>query len=415
MILTFSPAYGDTINIPLSKVHAPLSESELAQNRKNEISLKADYFYNKPPRWDNYVSNVYSGRKDSKVFLTGSLLRAMAIAKQHNLSGKIVKYNTINNSIRIGYELTQASSQLIIPMFADVSSFPVVTELGTSINESVILPHIEKNVETFDIDKLKTGFLFEITEKTKNKVEGSVSTVEQFALIEFKIRKPYDMNSLSQAIAEKNLAQSNLIYVRISVTNYAMLVPFLEKMRNMGYSEANSETDFILDNKGLRTIAYISGAKSKPYKVAAKDKIRGFSFINDALDYDERRDLNPMTRRYGVKVGDSNRFFLSATLKYESEKNYYWYDEMRFGIDMRLELFNEICDAFKQQGTPLKTVVSYSMIKDSGMFVFDIESHQKAIINTESDEDGFVTEQITDDEEKDISQLIDECVELFDI
>lgn len=420
MILTLSPAYGDTVSFALSKVHAPLSESELAQNRKNEISLKAEYFYNKPPRWDNYVSNVYSGRKDSRVFLTGSLLRAMAIAKQNKLSGKIVKYNTINNSIRIGYELTKASSELIMPMFNDVASFPVVTELGSNINQSVILPYIQKTIGDFDRDAFSTGFLFELTEKTKTKVEGSVSTAEQFALIEFRPnmakRNEAVMYSqeLSQAMENKNIGDANLMFVRISVTNFGMLIPFLEKLRNMGYEESNSEIDFGATTKGLRTVAYISERGNKPFKVAAKDKVRGFSFINNALSWDEERALKQSYRRnYNVTVSDANRFFLTSSLKYESDNNDYWYDEMKFGIDMKLDLFNEICDAFKQQGTPLKTVVSYSMIKDSGQFMFDIESHQKALINTESDEGGFVEEQITDEEEKDISQLIDECVELF--
>jgi hypothetical protein len=420
MVLTFSPAYGDTLNLALSKIHAPLTESELAQNRKNEVSLKSEYFYNKPPKWDNYVANVYSGRKDTRVFLTGSLLRAMAIAKENKLSGKIVKYNTINNSIRIGYELTKASSQLIMPRFNDVGTFPVVTELSSSINENVIMPHIQNTVTSLAVDEYCTGYLFELTEKTKTKIEGSVSTAEQFALIEFRPNlalraNAYDFKEkLTDAIKNNTLNNTDLMYVRISVTTFGMLLPFLEKLRNMGYAETSYASDFYNEPKTLRTVAYLTEKGDKPYTVPKKEKVYGFSFINNSMSWQDERALKQFYRRgYNVSINDTNRFFLTSSLTAETFNNVYWYDSMRFAIDMKLDLFNELCDALKQQGTPLKTVVSYAMIKDSGMFTFDIESHQKGLINTESDEGGFVEEQITDDEEKDISQLIDECVELF--
>jgi len=420
MLLTFSPAFGDTVKIPISKVDSPMSDSELAQNRKNEISLVPSYFYNKPPKWDNYVTNVYSGRKDSRVFLTGSLLRAMAIAQENKLTGKIVKYNTINNAIRIGYELTQASSQLIMPRFNDVGSFPVVSELASNINQSVILPYIQKTITSLTSDSFATGFLFELTEKTKTKIEGSVSTAEQFALIEFHPNLEYKKDireyevQLNDAINGDYLNNTKLLFVRLSVTNFGMLIPFLEKIRNMGYRETSDVVSFNNDPKALRTVAYISDRGNKAYKVAVKERISGFSFINNSVGWEEERALrHSYSRGYSVNVDETNRFFLSSTLVYDSNNSYSWYESMRFAIDMKLDLFNELCDAFKQQGTPLKTILPYSMIKDSGMFTFDIESHQKALINSESDEGGFVEEQITDEEEKDISQLIDECVELF--
>jgi hypothetical protein len=62
---------------------------------------------------------------------------------------------------------------------------------------------------------------------------------------------------------------------------------------------------------------------------------------------------------------------------------------------------------------PIKTVVSYKMLKDSGTFDFDVESFQRATIITDINDEGNIEKTMSDEVEETIDGLIDNLVELF--
>ena len=70
-------------------------------------------------------------------------------------------------------------------------------------------------------------------------------------------------------------------------------------------------------------------------------------------------------------------------------------------------------DYLKELEMPMKTIVSYKMLKDSGKFTFDIESFQRATIVTDIDGEGNIQELISKEAEQSIDGLIDNLVELF--
>ena len=63
----------------------------------------------------------------------------------------------------------------------------------------------------------------------------------------------------------------------------------------------------------------------------------------------------------------------------------------------------------------MKSVLSYGLLKDSGNFVFDMDSYQRAFTVVEADGEGVVVSDLGEEQEATIDQRIEDLIELFKI
>jgi len=421
--LYLTPAYGGFTKENLSHIEQPLLQKEIEQKREQKVILKPlGYDYN-DAKWSQLVSSSYTGIKGEKVFLTGSLLRAMAVANKNKLTGSIVKFNTIDNKIKIGFELTNASSQLILPKFNNTDSFPIVSKFSTSLVKDVILPYIIENLKADDNGYFPVNFnnyeilLFEVLEKTKSKIDDGASTIDDFLFVEFKNKRGI-RSDVVYNLEEKGL-DCQLVYVRISTNKFDYLYTILDFLNVLNIDQTDYED---ISDGYARPLAYNSltpkgDISKKTYTVPQnlREKIGKWHF-------DSRYNVPYYVANYLNKIYASNYNFSTATnafvltpaLNYEIETKdaENWY-EPKFAIDLTLNDFCKLTDYLNDLDLSIKTVVSYKMLKDSGKFNFDIESFQRASIVTDINGEGNLEGEMSDEVEQTIDGLIDNLVELF--
>ena len=413
--LTFTPAYGGFVTSNLYNIESPLSEKDVKEKKEHTTNLQIlPYDYNND-KWNELVEGVYTGSKGEKVFLTGSLLRAMSVANENKLSGNIVKFNTIDKKVKIGFELSVASSEAILPKFNDTDSFPIVSSFSTSLVKDVVLPYIVNNLNNNDSNLFTNNFyhheilLFEVLEKIKSKIEGGVSILDDFLFVEFKANESMSKESVVTSLQENGL-DSNGAYVRLSSTDFAYIFQILDFLNVL-----NIENDQIISDGFARTLSYETKKGSTLYTIPKNYKVANWDFRSR---YNVPYDVRKYTQEYyymdyQFSTG-ANAFVLTAVLNnlIETQSTRSWYSP-KFAIDLTLNDFCRLCDYLKDLDMPMKTVVSYKMLKDSGKFTFDIESFQRASIVTDISGEGNIENTMSDEVEQTIDSLIDNLVELF--
>jgi hypothetical protein len=416
--LTFTPAYGGFVTSNLYNIESPLTEKDTKEKKEHTTDLQIlPYDYNND-KWNELVEGTYTGSKGEKVFLTGSLLRAMAVANENKLSGNIVKFNTIDKKIKIGFELSVASSNAILPKFNDSDSFPIVSSFSSSLVKDVVLPYIIASLNNNDTTLFTSNFnrheilLFEVLEKIKSKIEGGVSVIDDTFFVEFKVNELSQYTSQSNVIdsLESNGLDSDAIYVRLSSTDFAYTYQILDFLNVL-----NIANDQIISDGYARTLSYETSKGGKLFTIPAKYQGSNWDFRGR---YNVPYEVIQYTRQYYYEdyqfTTGLNAFVLTAVLNYsiETQQTKNWY-KPKFAIDLTLNDFCKLCDYLKELEMPMKTIVSYKMLKDSGKFTFDIESFQRATIVTDIDGEGNIQELISEEAEQSIDGLIDNLVELF--
>jgi hypothetical protein len=77
--------------------------------------------------WNTYLSSVDTGRMEQRYFLTGSLLKGFVAGYQNGYSGTILKYNTNENKVRIGIELSEQAKKALESRYSEDTelSYPI--------------------------------------------------------------------------------------------------------------------------------------------------------------------------------------------------------------------------------------------------------------------------------------------------
>ena len=426
--LYFLPATGGMIEINLHNVEEPFVTIDLEKKKEHQTKIEyLGYRYdNKNKRWEELVDSSYSGTKGEKVFLTGSLLRAMSVANKNKLTGNIVKYNTIDKKVKIGYELSLAATNTILPKFNNTDSFPIVSQFSTKLVKDVVLPYIIRMLEDSQESNVITNFnnyevlLFEVLEKIKAKIVKGVSTIDDTFFVEFKSNNQYTKSSAVQSLKDYSL-DSQSLYVRFTSTSFLYIKTILDFLNVLNIENSMNITDGFARTLAFKTTKQDrqKGVGLKPFTVPPSLSSAKWDFKDvDNIPYYIEQYLKTKGNREGFGTYEFstgfNAFVFSPILNNEIEtKNIVdWYTP-KFAIDLTLNDFCALCDYLKDLEMPIKTVVSYKMLKDSGTFDFDVESFQRASIITDINDEGNIEKTMSDELEKTIDGLIDNLVELF--
>jgi hypothetical protein len=420
--LTFTPAYGGNVKSNLNEIDSTLTSQEIIEKQQHTTELKMLGYDFEDEKWNNLVQESYTGVRGEKVFLTGSLLRAIKVAGENNLSGNIVKFNTIDSKIRIGYELSLSSSNAILPKFNDTDSFPIVSSFSTSLVKDVILPYIISILQddyNNDVVNNYTNYqvlLFEVLEKVKSEIKNGVSTIDESLFVEFKGVSGFSKSNTIESLQQRGL-DSNSIYVRFSSTTFNYIHTILDFLNVLDIENSSEISDGFARTLAFKTTKRDSRRGGlKRFTVAEK-------FQSSKWDFEDRYSSLPYYidnyltesnyNNYDFSTGN-NAFVLTAVLNnaIETKETKEWYSP-KFAIDLSLNDFCKLCDYIKSLEMPLKTAVSYKMLKDSGTFQFDIESFQRASIVTDISGEGNIQREMSEEVEKIIDALIDNLVELF--
>ena len=209
---------------------------------------------------------------------------------------------------------------------------------------------------------------------------------------------------------EGNGLDSDAVYVRLSSTDFAYTYQVLDFLNVL-----NIANDQIISDGYARTLSYETSKGGKLFTIPPKFKVSNWDFRGR---YNVPYDVQKYTKQYYYEdyqfTTGSNAFVMTSVLNYaiETQQTKNWY-KPKFAIDLTLNDFCRLCDYLKELEMPLKTVVSYKMLKDSGKFTFDIESFQRASIVTDISGEGNIQELISKEAEETIDGLIDNLVELF--
>jgi hypothetical protein len=120
--LKFAKAVG-TVTISLSEFLASFNERDQEQGRENRIKL-TDSKKSYEKRWNKYLATIDTGRQEERYFLTGSLLKGFVAAYQNGYQGSIVKYNTNENKVRIGIELSEVAIEALKQRYSEELDLP---------------------------------------------------------------------------------------------------------------------------------------------------------------------------------------------------------------------------------------------------------------------------------------------------
>jgi hypothetical protein len=91
-----------------------------------------------------------------------------------------------------------------------------------------------------------------------------------------------------------------------------------------------------------------------------------------------------------------------------------WYN-VKYAIDFSVADFIKVIDYLTKQGMALKSVLSYGLLKDSGNFVFDMDSYQRAFTVVEANGEGVIESDLSEEQEATIDQRIEDLIDLFKI
>ena len=427
VVLGFTPPFGGFLFKSLASFYEPLNETQILKGRKHLYDI-ADTEKNYIDTWDKYVENTYAGQREEKVFLTGSTLRAIAHANQNSLSGGFVKFSTAQGTERIGFELTKVASDALAQQFNNSADFPLAVNINQKIVEGSIYYKFNKILQSLKgndgsnspyYDNASNGnFLtFELTDKTTTEAKDFTTGLKDLALLELRC-PPNKRNDVKNDVNSLNdFIDSNDLYFRIVSTSDDYIIELINICKSLGLTKASDYQPMNFDN--YRAFQFLSTKGRKGFALSPKNKGRVNDFI-DEMEYNDSSSIRMRTYEYtsfDYHIQD-NIFLSNATFRYEvSNNNRYigeWY-KFKFGLDLRVKDFMKLIDYLNKQGMAMKSVLSYGLLKDSGNFVFDMDSYQRAFTVVEADGEGVVVSDLGEEQEATIDQRIEDLIELFKI
>ena len=105
---------------------SPIKEQHREEGRQHKFQIK-DTGKQYEGVWNRYLSSIDTGRMEERYFLTGSLLKGFVAGYQNGYSGTIVKYNTSENKVRIGIELSDEARKALQDRYNEETalSYPI--------------------------------------------------------------------------------------------------------------------------------------------------------------------------------------------------------------------------------------------------------------------------------------------------
>lgn len=257
---------------------------------------------------------------------------------------------------------------------------------------------------------------FELTDKTTTDVKDASTTLKDLALLELRCN-PNEVNRVRNEVKTLNdFIDSNSLYFRIATTNEDYILELINICKSLNLKKSGEYNSYF-SLGDFRAFRYLSKQGDKPFALKNKNRVSDFS---NNMDYSEIRTIKMKSigyTRYDYIV-QNNIFINSPTLNYEVTKNNIyiesWYN-MKFGLDLHIQDFLTLMDYLNQQGMAMKSVLSYGLLKDSGNFVFDMDSYQRAFTVVEADGEGVVVSDLGEEQEATIDQRIEDLIELFKI
>jgi hypothetical protein len=428
LVLCFTPAFGGFIYKSLASFYEEINEGQALQGKKHEYEI-VDTNKNYIDVWDKYVEGAYAGVRENKVFLTGSTLKAISHAKSNALSGGFVKFSTAQGTERIGFELTRVASEALERQFNNASDFPLGITITDKIVEGSIYYKFNSIIESLkkrQEEGIQSNYYqnfyynqiltFELTDKTKIDYNKSGSDqLQDLSLLELKYSK-----NRNDVLGIENLdafINSPDLFFRVVTTNDDLVLELLGVCKSLGLTLANDYE--ALQMGQYRPFQFIADRGSKPYSLSSKNKSRQSEFVRE-MDYDIRKynsQRHYQYSNYDYHVQD-NIFVSNNILRYEISNNSQyigdWY-KMKYGLDISVKDFLTLIDYLNKQGMGLKSVLSYGLLKDSGNFVFDMDSYQRAFTVIEANGEGVIESDLSEEQEATIDQRIEDLIDLFRI
>jgi hypothetical protein len=415
--LYFTPAFGGFESHSLISFFEPFDESEILEGRMHITKIE-DTNKKYQDSWDDFVQKSYSGERQNRVFLTGSTVKAITHAKQNKLSGSFVKFSTAQNTERIGYELTKVATQAIESLFNNVQDFPLSINITQNIVEGSIYYKFNKIIESIKADYYSSPYrsnfyrahflTFELTDKTSVALKDGNEIINGVSFLELKSNgadRVKEIKTLDEFIDSRDL------YFRIASSNEEYIVQLVEIARSLGFYMTDSS---YLDNQ-YRAFSFLAKKGQKPYSLKKKDNARLFS--NNVPYYVSESIMMEVYERYSMDFTPQDNIFVNnANLRNEiidnPSKIASWYN-VKYAIDFSVADFIKVIDYLTKQGMALKSVLSYGLLKDSGNFVFDMDSYQRAFTVIEANGEGVIESDLSEEQEVSIDQRIEDLIDLF--
>lgn len=343
-----------TDNFSLYQVHDLLSESEIAEGRRNPITLVntgENYINN----WNDYIATINTGRMTEKLILNGNILKAYAILSTGNNLGSIMKYTLENKKLQTGIELNKDEAE----------------RKRAEINNDKYGIYFEVN--ELNYEKLVIDLM---TKKGERCVANQVliSKGEIFMVTEF---------TASYLSPENNIEENFKVHLIVEKKNYAEF--FLMMFRGMGVDVSILQyTGKPLDLLGENILAANPNYKDYAIKLKRgnyeKDETIFISSLGSQQEFNQGKKILDKGIVLSISLSDFKQFILALK---------------------------------KEKDITLMSITSNRVVEESNFYVFQDNSSNIANVSTQTEGGANVVEPLTPEVEKTLDELVNELVDLL--
>jgi len=341
--------------------------------------------------WNKYVKSVYTGSRQEKMFVTGSLLKSYAALDSVNIEGGIVKYDTIDNKIRIGVELSKKSREDISRYFNITSDeysegneplHPVMFDAIPDNYEKLVVEPLLREVEKMYSED-RSGMVGSILRKGyRNEISAPNTTMcRLYAMSE---------NESSDRLSESRIR--NMLRVQIASKGLAVIELFMRLA--------------VRSNKGVRGLDYIYNAYRKDKrKKMVESKVNGITIEEASYPlsiYGYYDDMNSNMWLLDVK---EIRKFRNSSYRHEMQFPYW--------MEVSFDTFMKMLEFAQKNRQSFLSVTDNKTVEAAEYYIFEQFADEVADVVEDVDGNGQVRSELTGDVQKDLDTLIDKFVQIL--
>tara|TARA_R110002126_G_scaffold195921_3_gene343827 strand:+ start:3280 stop:8085 length:4806 start_codon:yes stop_codon:yes gene_type:complete len=386
----------------------PIKEDEAASGKKNRIefvdtnkkydALDGYVGGHKISVWNKIVSDMDTSRIEQRYFLTGSLLKGYVAASQNGYSGNIIKYNTIENKVRIAIEISEQAKKALETRYDE----------DNSLSYPIFFDSNPENTKLFIKDYLWMAYNAKQGEdESRNNINGKKGVLSNDGKISFEIADA-GASRLTVSFSQEDV---DGIYANIDENKLeSSLEDFLKTVdATLAFSHSTTANKFITL---IKMVAESKGISMSSVE-AKKDREAQAEMKEEFISSDSLSSNTSITSRVQPYID----FFPTNIVKFEekaAETRGYTsliYD-FKYSIKMPFELFNAILEFFSEKRMNLMMCTSSAWYEASDAN-FIMEQFDDDIQTPEEVDGGESTEfvsPLTEEVQEKVDTLINDLM-----